>query len=298
MSVANGIAVRIQAMTRSNQVLTLARLAQHRSGRGEFASQDIESLYDYIALPKPHRVRDLLVSLQTAGLVTSAPARGLWRLTPRGSEAALDLVNDLDLRVLLTQTSHESGSFLGHTIHPVVDPFLAPPELLIPIREFLNAHPFESNVFAMTRFPDDGETLDAVIDPLIPSIAAARSACTAHGFELHLASDRLLVDDLWANVSAHMWSCRYGIAFFEDRRARGVNYNLTIEVGGMLLSGRRTALLKDVTVPSLPSDLVGKIYKSVDLDQPSTVESVLHQWLRDDLGSPPCKLCTTVLAPA
>jgi len=42
-----------------------------------------------------------------------------------------------------------------------------------------------------------------------------------------------------------MWAGRYGIGFFEDRRARGINYNLTIEVGGMLVMGRRLALLRD-----------------------------------------------------
>jgi len=62
-----------------------------------------------------------------------------------------------------------------------------------------------------------------------------------------------------------MWACRYGIAFFENTHDNGLNYNLTIEVGGMLLSGRRCALLKDQTVPAMPTDLVGQIYKSVDL---------------------------------
>ena len=58
-----------------------------------------------------------------------------------------------------------------------------------------------------------------------------------------LGNDRKIVDDLWANVAAHMWACKYGIRFFEDRRGRGVNYNLSIEVGGMLTTGRRLALL-------------------------------------------------------
>ena len=98
-------------------------------------------------------------------------------------------------------------------------------------------------------------------------------------------------DDLWTNVAAHMWASRYGIAFFEDRRKRGVNYNLTIEVGAMLMSGRRCALLKDRSIASLPTDLVGRIYKPVDLDDGETVMTALHSWFRDDLAISSCKEC-------
>lgn len=89
-----------------------------------------------------------------------------------------------------------------------------------------------------------------------------------------------------------MWGSRYGIAFFEDRRDKGVNYNLTIEVGSMLMAGRRCALLKDRTIPKLPTDLVGRIYKPVDLDDVTTVASALHAWARDDLTLGPCAACS------
>ncbi len=88
-----------------------------------------------------------------------------------------------------------------------------------------------------------------------------------------------------------MWACRYGIAFFEDRRSRGLNYNLTIEVGSMLITGRRCALLKDVSIKSMPTDLVGKIYKPVDIELPSSVAKVVHAWLRDDVDVGPCPKC-------
>jgi hypothetical protein len=100
-------------------------------------------------------------------------------------------------------------------------------------------------------------------------------------------------DDLWANVAAHMWASRYGVAFFEDLATpkRGVNYNLTIEVGGMLMTGRRLALLKDTSIATMPIDLVGKIYKSVQMVKPETVEKALHAWIRDDLALGPCARC-------
>ena len=90
-----------------------------------------------------------------------------------------------------------------------------------------------------------------------------------------------------------MWASRYGIAFFEDlaKPKRGVNYNLTIEVGAMLMTGRRCALLKDSSIESLPTDLVGRIYKPVVLRDPTTVEKALHAWIRDDLDLGSCGDC-------
>lgn len=52
-----------------------------------------------------------------------------------------------------------------------------------------------------------------------------------------------------------MWASRYGVAFFEDlaKPASGLTYNLTTEVGAMLITGRRCCLLKDPSITSLPT---------------------------------------------
>jgi hypothetical protein len=91
------------------------------------------------------------------------------------------------------------------------------------------------------------------------------------------------VDDVWANVMAHMWRSRYGIGFFEDRVERGLNYNLVTEVGAMLMTGRRVALLKDGSIEKMPTDFVGMIYKSVDLSDEGAVRVLVTNWLKDDL---------------
>ncbi len=155
---------------------------------------------------------------------------------------------------------------------------------------FLAAHPFERNVFGMTRFPDPSESGRAD-DPVGPALAAARKVCAMHGLEFHLASDRLIDDTLWANTAAHMWASQYGVAFFEDRQKEGLNYNLTIEVGSMLITGRRCALLKDRSIEHMPTDLVGHIYKSVDLDNTDTICCELHDWIRNDLNLGSCADC-------
>jgi hypothetical protein len=82
-----------------------------------------------------------------------------------------------------------------------------------------------------------------------------------------------------------------GIAFFEDLVGRGLNYNLTIEVGAMLLAGRRTALLRDTSVAGMPTDLVGQIYKRVDMNDRDAVGSAVHSWISADLEFVRCTSC-------
>ena len=138
----------------------------------------------------------------------------------------------------------------------------------------------------MTRFPSKDR-----LDPVKDVIATAREALASHGLKLHLASDANIEDDLWNNVAAYLWACRYGLALFENRVERGLSYNLVIEVGAMLATGRRCALLKDTTQDKLPSDLVGHIYRSVDFDDLSTVSAEVHAWAANDLGFGRCKNC-------
>ena len=81
-----------------------------------------------------------------------------------------------------------------------------------------------------------------------------------------------------------MWACRYGVTFVESRVEAEVNRNLLIEIGAMLMTDRRCVLLRDCSVRSMPSDLVGHISKDIDLDQPGTIEVALQEWCEADLG--------------
>lgn len=248
---------------------------------------DIDALFDEFGLPRPKRVGNNLQTLERKQLVARGKGRGaVWRPTPRGRSEMQATFSNLDVARLLAQTTSISTVEFADTVHPVIPPSLAPPDLLGPVARFLDDHPFDQNVFGMTRFPSE-----AVVDPVATALEVAREACKDHGLEFHLASDRAIVDDLWANVAAYMWASRYGIAFFEDRAERGINLNLTIEVGSMLMTGRRVALMKDATVPSLPTDLVGKLYKPVNLDDADTVLRRAHAWLADDLGLGRCANC-------
>jgi hypothetical protein len=265
-----------------DQVTVLASLAQGRSGDGTFTPSEVGSLFVDLALPPPGRVSNVLATLEKNGIVTRGRRSGSWQLTPVGRDTASELLSAMDLAALVAEGSATAVSLLGHTAHAVISPALAPPELVGPLQKFLQAHPFERNVFGMTRFPEDGED-DEVPDPVRAALDVARDVCASHGLEFHLASDRAMHRDLWTNVAAHMWASRYGIAFFEDARGKGVNINLTIEVGSMLMAGRRCALLKDTTIERMPTDLVGQIYKPVDLNDGATVRGAVEDWIVSDL---------------
>ena len=261
-----------------------------RSNTGRFSPADVDDLFEDIGLPRPGHMSNLLARLERDHLVSRRVGHGrVWTLTPVGRAQSEALASDLDLAALAVEGATTGGSRLGGSVHPVIPPTLAPPDLIGPLHDFLDHHPFDRNVLGMTRFPDEGD--DTGPDPVGPAIQAARDICGRHGMEFHLASDRAIHDDLWSNVAAHMWASRYGVAFFEDRRGRGVNYNLTIEVGSMLMTGRRCALLKDKSIDRLPTDLVGRIYKGVDFDSTPTIEAVVHSWIRDDLGLGACAEC-------
>ena len=150
----------------------------------------------------------------------------------------------------------------------------------------LRTSSFESNVMLITRYPGDPA------DPLADLIDELRAVCSAHGLNLILASDGNAEDTLWANVVTYMWGAQYAIVVV-DSANDVLNSNVLIEVGGMLMTGRRCAILRDITVPSMPTDLVGHIYKPVNLKDHGAVTSAVHRWISRDLGFLPCAACQT-----
>jgi hypothetical protein len=280
----DSVGLRVQNLPTRLQVLTLGRIAQGRSDTGRFSATEVTALFDDIGIPRPGNVHATLGALVTGKHLTRSAGSGrvTFRLTPLGLADSTEIADDLDLAALLAEGATAHLPSLGATEHPIVPPSLAPPELLGPLRKFFDRHPFETNVFGMTRFPDEDEEKEP--DPVAPALEEAREVCKQHGLTFHLASDRQIVDDLWPNVAAHIWACKYAVAFFEDRRDRGINYNLSIEVGSTIVLGRRVAILKDESIKRLPTDLTGRIYKSVNLDDPATVRTALATWIKDDLA--------------
>lgn len=271
---------RFQGMLFNEQSLALCRIAEGRNTDGSVQAKEIEDLFDAIGLPPPPRVRDTFKALKDKGQLTPTSIRGRWRLTPKGREESSEQVSEEGLAQLLTENARILPASLGNQVHPLVPPNFAPASIALRVRDFVRKHPFDLNVFAMTRFPEEM----SASDPVYNALQEARRAVSQKSFELHTAADQAIVDDLWGNVTAHIWASRYGIAILENRTGRGLNYNMSIELGAMLTLGRRCLLLKDSTIETIPTDLTGRICKSVDIADLQSIYDATTSWIENDLG--------------
>jgi hypothetical protein len=172
----------------------------------------------------------------------------------------------------------------GRRRHTLIPPLLAPAGTESGLDRLLKTSAFETNVMLITRFPSNPE------DPFTQVISRLRLVAAAHGLTLQVANDGNAADTLWENVVTYMWGSKYAIVLLDS--ADGVlNSNVMIEIGGMLMTGRRCAILRDQTVPQMPTDLVGHIYKPVDLADHEAAAAAVHRWITDDLKLPRCLSC-------
>jgi hypothetical protein len=281
------LALQVQELHQgTDRVLVLGDLLSRRSSHGWFTPSEVLGAFEALRVPAPGNVNQALSQLRARGMVLRRNTGGGWSVTPRGRQQVVKLMGEIDPASLAIEKTDTPTAEFGHARHTLIPPFFAPAGWLPGIQRFLGQFPFDTNVFCMTRFPA------SEVDPVLPAIEASREALRGHGLQLHLASDRQIDDDLWGNVAAHGWACRYGIGMFEDRAGRGLNQNLVAEVGAMLMTGRRCALLKDKSQPGLPTDFVGQIYKSVDFDDRESVSVEVHSWAREDLGLGRCENCS------
>lgn len=266
-----------------DSVLVAARVAEFRVSPEWVRPRDVQAVFQDLRVPIPGDVNRALQRLKATGLVVPRAGKSQgWAVTPLGAQKVSELVADADLEQAQPATE-AVGPTLSQATHTVIPPEFAPAEWQPAIVRLLDRYPFDSNVFCMTRFPRDTRE-DDLPDPVKEVIETARTVLSESGLVLHLASDRAAHDQLFGNVAAHMWACRYGIALFETRFGSQLNDNVQIEVGGMLVTGRRCALLRDRDTPDLPTDFVGQIYKRVDFDDLDAVAATVRAWARDDLA--------------
>src|SRR5205085_8489534 len=95
-----------------------------------------------------------------------------------------------------------------------------------------------------------------------------RSALASHQIAALRADDKQYHDDLFGNVLTYMHGCGFGIAVFERIEREAFNSNVTLEIGYMTALGKPVLLLKDKTLAILPTDLMGRLYRSFDTLEP------------------------------
>ncbi len=266
-------------------MLVIGRVLELRKSSGWFSPSELGSLFEALYIPQPANIPRELQALAKEELTLKQKNSKGWSLSPLGKQTAEELVEELDIGAIEVELIGSPGSEFGQALHSVVAPFFAPAKWTPGIARFLQEFPFEHNVFCMTRYPSKTN------DPVRGAVDTIREVVDQHGLVFHMASDRQIDDDLHGNVAAHIWACQYGIGIFEDTVERGLNHNLIIEVGAMLMTGRRCALLKDKTIEQLPTDFVGRLYKEVDIANPNEVATATHSWLADDLQLGKCKFC-------
>lgn len=264
-------------------MLAVGAIVGSRVEEGWFTPGQIADMFELLRLPRPGNVSQSLAALRGKGRVVRRRTGSGWSLTPEGRAAVTGLIEDFDVTAVEAEIAVVGSAELQQAQHPLIPPELAPVRWAVPISRLLAQYPFDSNVFCMTRFPKD-EKEEELPDPVQNVIAAARTSLSARGLHMHLASDRQADDELFGNIAAHIWACKYGIGLFETRFGEEFNDNLQIEVGAMLMTGRRVILLKDEGTPEMPTDFVGHIYKSVDFDQGDSVVQALDDWVTLDLG--------------
>ncbi len=246
-------------------------------------------MFEDLRVPSPVDVRRVLRQLVDTEMIRPAREDEKWSLTPVGDRRVSQVMGSLDFATLAPLLADAPGAEFGKAFHTVIPPSLAPAKWSPGIQALIDRYPFESSVLCMTRFPDKEE--ENLPDPVASAIEIARSVLARHGLHMHLASDRQIDDELWGNVAAHAWASSFGLALFEDLAGEGLNENLIIEVGAMLMTGRRCALLRDKTIDHMPTDLVGQIYKAVNFSNQQEVAQELHRWCREDLALRSCEDC-------
>lgn len=96
------------------------------------------------------------------------------------------------------------------------------------------------------------------------------------------ADDKEYHDDLYYNVMTHIYGCKIGIAVFERIERDEFNPNVALEIGYLLALKKPVCILKDRTLSTLQTDLMGKLYKTFDSQEPSeSISAALQQWLTD-----------------
>lgn len=261
----------------NEQVLILLHVLQLRGGHEGAAPSEVAELFREFHLPPPTNERQHLIQLRKRRLVMQ-PDSGRWAVTPEGREEISRLLADVSGEELQRLGEEAGEPIFAGAAHHRIPASLAPAQFQQGIFEFLRDHPSDRNVFLMMRYPQREDSYR-----LEPTVDVCRSVLVELNLEPHLASDRAVHDQVFPNVGVYLWSCNFGVAVLENRENKGLNYNVVLETGAMLMTGRRCLLLKDKTANFVPTDLVAHIHKAIDLDEPETLQSAIREWVTSDL---------------
>lgn len=150
-----------------------------------------------------------------------------------------------------------------------------PDELQTPLKRFKKDFGIDSKcAFLMMKFEDTPIQKEL--------IEVLKSHLLEKGIHLLRADDKWYADELLPNIKTYMHGCSFGIALFDRVKTEYFNPNVSLEIGYMMALSKPVLLLKDNTMTSLPSDLVGNLYHEYDFQNPKgTIPLALDKWIKD-----------------
>lgn len=148
-------------------------------------------------------------------------------------------------------------------------------ELSTSLKRFIKDNPKpEKSGFLIMKF-EDSKIQNNIVQIL-------KNHLSKQGITLLRADDKWYADDLFENIQTYMHGCSFGIALFDRINSDEFNPNVSLEIGYMMALNKPVLLLKDKTLKSLQTDLVGKLYHQFDFQDPEiTIPLVLDKWLKD-----------------
>ncbi|MEJ7872098.1 MAG: hypothetical protein WKF67_07540 [Rubrobacteraceae bacterium] len=150
-----------------------------------------------------------------------------------------------------------------------------PVEILESLRYFQQDHPDPAKTaFIMMEFGDSWAHA-AIAN-------AIKEVLEKHGIEGVRADDKRYHDHLYFNVQTYMHGCGMGVAVHDRIKADSHNPNVALEVGYLFALRKPVCLLKEKTLATLPTDLVGWMYEPFDTLNPGeTIPLLVSKWLSD-----------------
>jgi hypothetical protein len=152
---------------------------------------------------------------------------------------------------------------------------IVPVEIQQSLNEFRLDHPDPNKVaFVMMKY-EGTVAHDNIVRGINDTLAS-------HGLTAVRADHKEYHSDLYYNILTYIYGCGFGIAVFERIVENEFNPNVSLEVGYTLALGKQVCLLKDKTLPKLHTDLVGKLYRVFDPQDPvGSIPPVLTKWMQE-----------------
>jgi hypothetical protein len=186
-------------------------------------------------------------------------------------------------------TEYESESARSCYITP--EGFRAVDNDFAPIEDLVQRRPpieiTSSLTYFRKDFPDSSR-LAFVMMQFVQSnahtaiLGGIRKASDPFHFIALRADDKQYHDNLLFNILTYIYGCRFGIAVFERIESETINPNVSLEVGYLLGLDKPVCFLKDHTLKTLQTDLIGQLYKQFDTQNcESTIPAVLWKWMED-----------------